>query len=263
MTTAPSAIFTLYVDEAFCESCGTISTDGTCHCTEDGKTPLWRPHDRKAMDRIAELRQQLADGNSEIERLRLLAEGKLTEAAKMAWAKVEASPSGGYDITVKAPMIELIAETLVQEFKAAGGTNYVEWNLNHEDLGPFTITMQRRDGKTPANVAAEAKEESADLRQQLEAERETTRLVRAGVTATVEFREWALLEIAKERQLREKAETALAPFAKIARCALVRGGVTLTITDGKTMVLMDPGDLQRAEAALSAPAQPDKEDVAS
>jgi hypothetical protein len=231
-----------------------------------------------AMAKIAELGQHLADGNSEIERLRLLAEGKLTEAAKMAWAKVEANPSGGYDVAVQAPMVELISENLVQEFKAAGGSNYVEWSFNHEDLGPFTIMMQRRDGKTPANVAAEAKEESVELRQQLENERETTRLVRAGVTATSEFREWALLEIAKELQLRKKAEAALAPFAKIRPSTFYAadGGedekyaVMLFDTARNKREWIAPdgpdftgADLARARSALSAPAQPDKEDVAS
>ena len=53
-------VFTLHVNEAWCENCGTISTDGKCHCTEDGFEPLWRPHDRKAIETIASLRQQLA-----------------------------------------------------------------------------------------------------------------------------------------------------------------------------------------------------------
>jgi hypothetical protein len=55
--------YTLPVNEAFCENCGTVSTDGACHCTEAGSTPQWRPHDRKAMDRIDELRRQLDAAN--------------------------------------------------------------------------------------------------------------------------------------------------------------------------------------------------------
>lgn len=55
--------FTLTAHEAWCARCGTVSTDGTCHCTEDsvppGK-PDWQPHDRKAMKTIAELRARLA-----------------------------------------------------------------------------------------------------------------------------------------------------------------------------------------------------------
>jgi len=59
---------------------------------------------------VASLRQQLADGNTEIKRLRLLAAGKLVEASKVTWTNIEAIPSGGNDVSARSPKVELAAE---------------------------------------------------------------------------------------------------------------------------------------------------------
>jgi hypothetical protein len=199
-----------------------------------------------AGEEITSLRQQLADGNSEIERLRLLAEGKLAEAARLTWAEFKATPSGGYDISVRAPMVELIAETLVQDFKRAGGANYVEWNFTHEELGPFTITMQRRDGKTPANAAAEAKAEADDLRQQLEGERLLTGI------AVAERDEWKKMCVA-ERERREKAEETVSLIREEV-CGLLSCHIE-TPNLARDALRRTRDFIDERRAALSSPAQ--------
>lgn len=42
-----------------------------------------------------------------------------------------------------------------------GGTNYVEWTMTAPDpaIGPFTLTVQRKHGQTPAEVAGELRKE--------------------------------------------------------------------------------------------------------
>lgn len=59
----------------------------------------------------------------------------------------------GLNFTMKHPIIPTIAEHLAEAFKAAGGINFVSFEIDHTDLGPLELVMQRRWGKTPANMA--------------------------------------------------------------------------------------------------------------
>jgi hypothetical protein len=54
--------FTLTVDKAWCANCGTLSTDGQCHCTKGHGPckPDWKPFDGRAFEFIAELRSKLS-----------------------------------------------------------------------------------------------------------------------------------------------------------------------------------------------------------
>ena len=42
-----------------------------------------------------------------------------------------------------------IAAHLAAQFKAIGATNYAQIEVNHEELGPLTLTIQRQRGRTP------------------------------------------------------------------------------------------------------------------
>lgn len=64
---------------------------------------------------------------------------------------------GGLTIQAKHPSFMALAADSVKMFKEYGGVNYVEWTMQSGDpaLGEFTIIIQRRKGKTPAQRVTE------------------------------------------------------------------------------------------------------------
>lgn len=61
----------------------------------------------------------------------------------------------GMEVTFVGTAVRAVAEGLVEQFHADGGINYVEWNIHRADEGWFILTLKRRDGKSPGQVAAE------------------------------------------------------------------------------------------------------------
>lgn len=59
----------------------------------------------------------------------------------------------GVDITLRHPIIPLIADHLAAAFKDAGGENYVTFEISHPELGPLSLIMQRRWRDTPERKA--------------------------------------------------------------------------------------------------------------
>ncbi|MNH37244.1 hypothetical protein D3C79_981240 [compost metagenome] len=45
----------------------------------------------------------------------------------------------------------MLVSSFAAQFKANGATNYLELRGSHPETGPFTITMQRAEGLTPAD----------------------------------------------------------------------------------------------------------------
>lgn len=64
---------------------------------------------------------------------------------------------GGLTIQAKHPSFVALAADSVKMFREYGGVNYVEWTMQSEDpaLEEFTIIIQRRKGKTPAQRVTE------------------------------------------------------------------------------------------------------------
>ena len=74
----------------------------------------------------------------------------------------------GLDLAATHPITAYIAAEMGSFFKSAGGQNYVEIRVNHEELGPLVLTMQRAHGKTPHELKAEAVESAKALAGALE-----------------------------------------------------------------------------------------------
>ncbi|MDU7525138.1 MAG: hypothetical protein E7K72_27860, partial [Roseomonas mucosa] len=51
--------------------------------------------------------------------------------------------------------VPMIAELLGHLLQAQGAENYVAFELDHEELGPLVLLLQRRWGKEPHTIAAE------------------------------------------------------------------------------------------------------------
>lgn len=61
----------------------------------------------------------------------------------------------GMEATFVGTAVRTVAEGLVEQFHRDGGVNYVEWNVHRADEGWFVLTLKRRDGKSPGQIAAE------------------------------------------------------------------------------------------------------------
>ena len=61
----------------------------------------------------------------------------------------------GTEMTFVGSAVRIFAEGLVEQFLKDGGVNYIEWHMHRADEGWFTLTMQRRRGVSPGQLAAE------------------------------------------------------------------------------------------------------------
>jgi len=112
--------------------------------------------------RVTEL---LEANNREVERRRdaerdrakaqAVLDGKWEELTQIQLQELHAVAGKGGEALIQAGMIPVVAAFLVADFKAQGATNYAAFEINHTELGPLLLTMQRRWGKQPHQVAAE------------------------------------------------------------------------------------------------------------
>lgn len=73
-------------------------------------------------------------------------------------------------LTLKGPLIPLLAEAMAQMLRPVGRSepaNYTETSVTHEELGPLTLTLQRKTGATPheLRLAAETRADQAERRE--------------------------------------------------------------------------------------------------
>ena len=80
----------------------------------------------------------LEEKNAEIAYLRAIANGKSADAAqiRLHHAGLEEDET-----------FVFIAAHLAAQFKAIGATNYIQIEVNHEELGPLTLTIRRQRGR--------------------------------------------------------------------------------------------------------------------
>ena len=84
-----------------------------------------------------ELAALLEEKNAEIAYLRAIANGKFADAAQMRLHHAGLEEDKTF---------VFITAHLAAQFKAIGATNYVQIEVNHEELGPLTLTIQRQRG---------------------------------------------------------------------------------------------------------------------
>lgn len=70
-------------------------------------------------------------------------------------------------IVAQHPEFANLADALVKFFEDSGGVNYVATDMYHPKLGFFEVTVQRKDGKTPAQLNVELKQRVAELEEKL------------------------------------------------------------------------------------------------
>lgn len=80
-------------------------------------------------------------------------------------ASVSISAQGDLSVRQKDPdFAAWMAFNMAETFREGGATNFLEWELKVPELGPMTMTMQRREGKTPAQLLDELRAERDALR---------------------------------------------------------------------------------------------------
>lgn len=77
----------------------------------------------------------------------------------------------GVDIGITGLACQMLASALAGQFVGSGAINYLAMNMAHPELGPFTVTIQRQQGKTPAELRREAEEKIEILKAGIEAVR--------------------------------------------------------------------------------------------
>jgi len=85
-----------------------------------------------------ELAALLKEKNAEIAYLRAIANCKFADAAQMRLDHAGLEEDKTF---------VFITAHLATQFKAIGATNYAQIEVNHEELGPLTLTIQRQRGR--------------------------------------------------------------------------------------------------------------------
>lgn len=65
-------------------------------------------------------------------------------------------PGRGMEMGLSGDACQMLAESFAGQFKGSGGVNFIEVQMKHKDMGPFTVTIQRQHGETPAQQKAAA-----------------------------------------------------------------------------------------------------------
>ena len=86
--------------------------------------------------------------------------------AKQAYLN-EMTTNDGLNISMSGLAVQMLAASFAGQFKANGATNYLEMSGNHPETGPFTITMQRTHGLTPAQKLSAMTKQRDVLREAL------------------------------------------------------------------------------------------------
>lgn len=68
---------------------------------------------------------------------------------------------GGLTLQLEGGMCQLMANTFAQQFREQGGVNYLEMGFTANDGLRLIVTMQKVNGKTPAQLRNEADQRAA------------------------------------------------------------------------------------------------------
>lgn len=114
---------------------------------------------------VRSLDEQLAKANKRIEELQ---EALVDDSKAKAMLNKLAMENGELSIKASGNIFHVFCETFVETFKAAGATNYLVAEFNSEELGAFTVTMQRSEGLTVYQKLNEADERVKELEELIE-----------------------------------------------------------------------------------------------
>lgn len=71
---------------------------------------------------------------------------------------------GAFGMQLSGLACQMLAASFAGQFKGSKAVNYLEVSMSHPEVGPFTVTMQRLNGKTPHQLLVEAERERDEAR---------------------------------------------------------------------------------------------------
>jgi hypothetical protein len=112
-------------------------------------------------DLLTRAADALEQADNAIERQAAVMEKDFAKALRL----MRAGPEGAnaFSFYLQSEFMPIIANLLGASFVDNGGVNFVEMGVNSDATGPLVLTMQRAEGKTPAELLA-------DVRRKYEAE---------------------------------------------------------------------------------------------
>jgi hypothetical protein len=87
---------------------------------------------------------------------------KQYDADGSSWQAIFGSRCGADSV------VERLCIGVAEFFKRHGGTNYLEFTMDADGLGPIVVSFQRKQGQTPHALRVRAEEDAAELRTMLE-----------------------------------------------------------------------------------------------
>ena len=114
-------------------------------------------------EEIGQLREQLEKANERGEELQ---DALVDDAKAKAMLNKLTMENGELSIKASGNIFHVFCEAFVETFKGSGATNYLVAEFNSEELGAFTVTMQRSEGLTVYQKLNEANERVAELESQ-------------------------------------------------------------------------------------------------
>lgn len=102
-----------------------------------------------------DLVEQLAKANERIEELQ---DALVDDSKAKAMLNKLVMENGELNIKASGNIFHVFCSTFVETFKESGATNYLVAEFNSEELGAFTVTMQRSEGLTVYQKLNEANE---------------------------------------------------------------------------------------------------------
>ena len=155
-------------------------------------------HDEVVINSEANARRIVACVNACAGILTEKLEGKSIEeyVTEQAFLTGTAPSDEGFGISLNGMACQMLAASFAGQFVGSGAVNFLEVNMEHPEIGPFTVTIQRHHGKTPCQMKAEVEQQLATERaslfaesqrkQQLEQQVEELVVALKGVTLTQE-----------------------------------------------------------------------------
>lgn len=113
-----------------------------------------------AIEWRSKVKQEIARLTAENERLK-----EQTKEFDVLYAGIK---NGQVDMSVRGTTLKAITACFIQAFIQSGGTNFFLYDLKDDDGNKYSVTIQKANGKTPAEMLHESKAENASLHARLE-----------------------------------------------------------------------------------------------
>jgi hypothetical protein len=109
------------------------------------------------------------------------------------------APEGGLELKLHGMACQLLANAFAGEFVSSGAVNFIEVGMEHDDVGPMTVTIQRVQGKTPGTLRAETMKELAEANAKLETMEDFTARLKERITQRDAMLTWSRAMSAEQR----------------------------------------------------------------